>query len=137
MKLIVQVEVSPGVFGCGGVGHRHVEGEYSIERLGIPQPRDLAGGQLLEPAQQLELIGKVRRVERCYDSSDMRAQYDQPLGLQNLQRFAQRCARNPEFAAQIGLRQALSRLPAVGDDVLADIGEDLLVNQFLYDYLPA
>ena len=40
-----------------------------------------------------------RLAELFERAADMRAQYDEPFSLENLQRFAQRCARNPEFAA--------------------------------------
>jgi hypothetical protein len=50
---------------------------------------------------------------------------DQPLGMENGQRVAQRRAGQAEGLAEVGFRQTLPRLPAAGDDIPAQLGQDL------------
>jgi hypothetical protein len=56
-------------------------------------------------------------------------QIDQPFGGQNFQGLAQRRARNPEHGAQLALRHPAAVGDVALDDIVAQAGEDLVVQR--------
>ena len=131
MKLIVELVIAAALAVRRSLRHGLVQALDLPQRLFRPAARHLHGGDLFQRGKHLKFFAEIRRVQLRHHRAHMGQQPHQAFQLQDLQGIAQRGAGNAELAAERGLRQAVAGLPAIGHDVLADIGQDLLVDRLL------
>ncbi len=86
-------------------------------------------GERLEAAHKVKKLSQIRGAQLPHSGSSVRKQFDQSLGRQDLQRFAQRRARNRKHLAKLTFGNARAAGKIALDDIVAQARQDLVVQR--------
>jgi len=90
MKIVVQFVITRGIAAPGCLAHLLVNPLNVVQHLLSSRLRDPDSGELLEADQDFHGFANLGGSRIGHDSTDMRHQADQPLGLEGLQSLPQR-----------------------------------------------
>ena len=85
-----------------------------------------------QAAHHVEQFAEIVLAQLPHAGAAVGQQLDQPFGRQYLQRLAQRRARNAQHLAELALRHAAAVGNVALDDVIAQPGQDLVMQRLVF-----